>query len=197
MRKLLCLLTIVMSMLCFLPISNASPFTQIDRKALSYHNKIPLTLSYDSADGKLTLQLTSSNPADRLKASLNGRVVFDYAFHNTDNGWWIRVFRDQASNKLFIALTSYNRCYVLGYNNALGKIVCYVDSKNYYSGFSYTYPRVYAYKDGSLILALCDGYDDVPVRNIHQYQLDWNSSTKNFSYSDLGTVPTLAYDEIQ
>ena len=197
MMKKICLL-IIMAML-FVGGSSvyASPFKTVE---VMYGNAMfrlktngPIRRSYDTPNGKFELMLTypyQQGKACHVQAWMNNRKVYDYYLSAVDNGYATRIYRDETSDQIFISFSSYQRSILIGYSDKSKEVETFIDSRNYYSGFNWSAPWIYAMDDGSLVLDLCDGYDDVPTKHIHRYQFDWDQYLQWFGYTDLGVLNT-------
>lgn len=173
----------------------ASPFKVVDSirnyNMYGLRKNGPIRYSYNTPNGKFDLILTypyQEGKACHVEAWMNTRKVYDYYLSAVDNGYTTYVYRDEATDRIFISFSSYLRSILIGYCDKSQQVETFIDSKNYYSGLKGATPWIYSMNDGSLVLDLCDGYDDVPVKHIHRYQFDWDETSQWFGYTDLGVI---------
>lgn len=178
-------------MLC--SISFASPFIEqnkLNSNAMyAMKNKGPVNFSYHTPDGQFKVKLSYPHIKGKMihaEAWMNDSKVYDYNLPAVDNGYMTRIYKDMASNRIFISFSSYKASILVGYNGNSKKVETYVDSHNYYSGFAWAAPWLYSRNNGDLVLCFLDGYDDVPAHHKHIYVLDWDESAQWFNYRDEG-----------
>lgn len=195
MRKILLLafLTVTSLTIAF-QTANAATFIQLDKTSMPWQGRTDWSRSYsianDTFDIRLHYATNNKTEPHQITVWRNNQIIFNKYLNPIDNGWYVSTYWEQDRNLLFFSASSANRAYLFGYNKATGKIVRYLDSKDFYAGFNkkndWASPSIFAYTDGTLVLALFDGYDDAPINHTHIYRLDWDMQRDWLSYTDMG-----------
>ena len=109
----------------------------------------------------------------------DGKRIADGYCPENGYGYDFTVFRDQATDRVFVAINSVGRVVLFGYDPTKKKMEKFVDSRNYYSPGRYPYMKVDADYDLELAFLTSD------LKDSTRYKLFWDASANWFGYKDV------------
>ncbi len=147
---------------------------------------------YKTKDGKIkirfrNLRLAVSKKKYHLIIWWNGKRILDGYSPKSRYDYSFKVFRDDSTDRIFIAMETAPRVVLYGYDPNAGKLHKYVDSNNYYSPVGG--PVLTVDRDSDLRLSFLGRGKGAPT----SYKLFWDEKKSWFGYEDV-TVRT-QYDE--
>ena len=112
----------------------------------------------------------------------NKRILDGYCPSNS-TGYSFKIFQDQQTSRLFVALETRSRIVMMGYDPVANRLEKYMDSKDYYSKRGN--PRLLLDPDKDLLLSFIGNGYGIPTN----YKLFWDAERNWFGYKDVTEHP--------
>ena len=190
MKKTRLLLLVLVSLLTFcVPTAFAGSFSLLaSTGTLQLSNNQAWEQSYKTELGKFKIRFRKLwNNSDQKKYHLiiwwNDKRIADGYCPSSYHGYGFKIFQDQNTSRIFVALETRPRVVLMGYDPVAKRLEKYVDSKEYYS--PRPNPQMEIDKDRDLLLSFIgNGYG---IRT--QYKLFWDDKKNWFGYKDVTVHP--------
>ena len=194
MKRFILILSLgLMGLFIQYPPAHASTFVLMDDRPFPTLEEHWWVQDYPAFHGVLRLQfsrLLNERNQERamLHVSFNKKDIF-FSDIDPEQKWHICTFWEIESNQMFVAMGSKKQLYLWGYNNASGEFTRYLESNDFYTGYSHPSPSIFGWNNGEpLILRIYDGYDPYPGRKRREYELSYDIQTNKIVYRYLGEI---------
>lgn len=185
LKKAIILLLTVFCLTTFSYTAYAGSFTQIaDTGILNLGEDEKWEKSYNTSHGKFKIRFRklffgSDDKKYHLIIWWNDKRIADGYCPKNKYGYEFKVYKDTATDRIFVDLETKNRAVLFGYEPNNQKLEKYVDSKNYWSAD--TGPTLLIDNDGDLQLKFLGDGSEYCTR----YKLFWDNSVNWFGYKDV------------
>lgn len=127
------------------------------------------------------------NKSDEKKYHLfiewNNKRILDGYCPSNSSGYSFKIFQDQQTSRLYVALETRSRVVLMGYDPVADRLEKYVDSKDYRSKRGN--PRMIIDEEKDLLLSFIGNGYGIPTN----YKLFWDAERNWFGYKDVTVRP--------
>lgn len=121
----------------------------------------------------------------------NDERIADGYSPSSSYGYGFKIFQDQNTKRIFVALETKSRIVLMGYDTEAKRLQKYADSKEYYSPVGN--PKLSIDKDKDLLLSFVGNGRGYPT----EYKLFWDEGKKWFGYQDVTVHPDVPESEYE
>ncbi len=144
--------------------------------------------SYKTDLGKFKIRFRKLwNNSEKKKFHLiiwwNDKRIADGYCPSNSSGYSFKIFQDQNTSRIFVALETRPRIVLMGYDPVANRLEKYVDSKAYYT--TRGNPRMLIDGDKDLLLSFIGNGYGIP----DNYKLFWDAKNNWFGYKDVTVRP--------